>query len=150
MKKSNDILLPEFERLIQNGHTVEFTPQGVSMRPTIEGGRDSVLLQMCKTPKVGYIVLAKIDEQYVLHRIVKIRGQQIILQGDGNLKGQEVCSRNDIIGKVVRIKGDGGKQKRLTKGKVWRHLPAFIKCIALKIYRKKLQWEEKYHHEYED
>ena len=48
MKKSNEILLPEFERLINNGHTVEFTPQGVSMRPFIEGGRDSVLL---KRPK---------------------------------------------------------------------------------------------------
>ena len=103
MKKSNEILLPEFERLINNGHTVEFTPQGVSMRPFIEGGKDSVLLRRPKHLKVGYIVLAKINDYYVLHRIVKITPKQVILRGDGNLQGQEVCTDKDIIGQVVRI-----------------------------------------------
>lgn len=147
MKKSNEILLPEFERLINNGHTVEFTPQGVSMRPFIEGGRDSVLLKRPKRLKVGYIVLAKINERYVLHRIVKITPEQVILRGDGNLKGQEVCTANDIIGQVVRIKGKGGKIKRLTKGRVWRHLPTFIKWFVLKVYRKFIQWQERFSYE---
>lgn len=147
MKKSNEILLPEFERLINNGHTVEFTPQGVSMRPFIEGGRDSVLLKRPKRLKVGYIVLAKINERYVLHRIVKITPDQIILCGDGNLKGQEVCTANDIIGQVVRIKGKGGKIKRLTKGRVWRHTPTFVKWFVLKVYRKTIQWKEQFSYE---
>lgn len=148
MKKSNDILLPEFERLIKNGHTVEFTPQGVSMRPFIEGGRDSVLLRLCKRPKEGYIVLAKINDQYVLHRIVKIKENQVILRGDGNLKGQEVCSVDNIIGQVVRIKGKGGERKRLTKGRLWRYTPTCIKWLVLKIYRKHIQWQERF--DYED
>ena len=42
MEKSNDILIPEFERLIKLGHMVEFVPKGVSMRPFIEGGYDKV------------------------------------------------------------------------------------------------------------
>ena len=88
MEKSNDILIPEFERLIKGGHMVEFIPRGVSMRPFIEGGRDKVILRTCKEPKVGIIVLAKVNNSFVLHRIYKIKGEDIILQGDGNLRGQ--------------------------------------------------------------
>lgn len=142
MKVSNAILMPEFERLLNNGHTVEFMPQGTSMRPFIEGGHDSVILGRNTNPKVGDIVLAKTNQQYVLHRIVKINNNDIILQGDGNLQGYEYCTKNDIIGKVIIIKNKNGKRKCLTKGIIWRHLPTCFKKLALKIYRKLLQWKK--------
>ena len=134
MKKDNDILIPEFERLLKEGHMVEFCPSGVSMRPFIEGGRDKVVLQRCTYPRVGMIVLAKVNEIYVLHRIYEIRGEEIVLRGDGNLKGEEVCTEADIIGRVVQIK-IMGKRKRVTRGRVWRHLPLFFKRWYLKVYR---------------
>ena len=134
MKKSNDILMPEFERLLKEGHMVEFSPRGVSMRPFIEGGRDRVILKTCKEPRVGMIVLARVNNTFVLHRIYKIKGEEIILRGDGNLKGEEVCTEADIIGRVVQIK-IMGKRKRVTRGRIWRHLPVFIKRWYLKIYR---------------
>lgn len=113
---------------------VEFSPRGVSMRPFIEGGRDRVILKTCKEPRVGMIVLARVNNTFVLHRIYKIKGEEIILRGDGNLKGEEVCTEADIIGRVVQIK-IMGKRKRVTKGRIWRHLPVFIKRWYLKIYR---------------
>ncbi|MBR6550357.1 MAG: peptidase S41 [Paludibacteraceae bacterium] len=134
MKKGNDILIPEFARLLKEGHLVEFSPRGVSMRPFIEGGRDKVILQACTHPMVGMIVLAKINNSYVLHRIYKIQNSQITLCGDGNLKSSERCTSEDIIGCVVQLKGKDGKLKRVTKGGVWRHLPTFIKRLYLKIY----------------
>ena len=126
--------MPEFERLLKEGHMVEFSPRGVSMRPFIEGGRDRVILKTCKEPRVGMIVLARVNNTFVLHRIYKIKGEEIILRGDGNLKGEEVCTEADIIGRVVQIKVMG-KRKRVTRGRVWRHLPVFIKRWYLKIYR---------------
>ena len=126
--------MPEFERLLKEGHMVEFSPRGVSMRPFIEGGRDRVILKTCKEPRVGMIVLARVNNTFVLHRIYKIKGEKIILRGDGNLKGEEVCTEADIIGRVVQIK-IMGKRKRVTRGRVWRHLPVFIKRWYLKIYR---------------
>ena len=135
MKKSNNILIPEFERLLKEGHMVEFLPRGISMRPFIEGGRDRVILKTMSQPRIGMIVLAKINEKYVLHRIYKIQGEQIILRGDGNLTGQEVCTAQDIIGRVALLKDNFGKRKRLTKGRVWRHLPTCLKKLYLKIYR---------------
>jgi hypothetical protein len=136
MEKSNDILIPEFERLLKSGHMVEFVPRGVSMRPFIEGGCDKVILKTCKEPKVGIIVLARINGTYVLHRIYKIKDEQIILRGDGNLKGQEVCTFEDIIGRVVRLKGRAGKRKRLTKARIWRRTPTVLKWLVLKVYSK--------------
>jgi hypothetical protein len=135
MEKSNDILIPEFERLIKLGHMVEFIPRGISMRPFIEGGRDKVILRKYDDPKVGHIVLARVNDTYVLHRIYQIKGKKIILRGDGNLTGEEVCKASDIIGRVVRIKGRDGKSKRLTKGRVWRCMPIGIKKLYLKVYR---------------
>lgn len=126
--------MPEFERLLKEGHMVEFSPRGVSMRPFIEGGRDRVILKTCKEPRVGMIVLARVNNTFVLHRIYKIKGEEIILRGDGNLKGEEVCTEADIIGRVVQIK-IMGKRKRVTRGRLWRHLPVFIKRWYLKIYR---------------
>lgn len=127
--------MPEFERLLKEGHMVEFAPKGVSMRPFIEGGRDKVVLKACNEPQVGMIVLARINQAFVLHRIYKIRGKKIILQGDGNLTGQEVCKAEDIIGRVVRVKGKYGKRRRLTRGRLWRHMPLLLKKLVLKVYR---------------
>jgi hypothetical protein len=148
MEKSNDILLPEFKRLLDEGHMVEFTPQGVSMRPFIEGGRDSVLLRKCKKLKLGHIVLAKIGEQYVLHRVVKFEGNKIILQGDGNLQGQEECRGKDIIAYVVRLKGKGGVRKRVCKARWWYYTPIFLKILVLKVYRVWIKMQQ--YSEYED
>ena len=145
MEKSNEVLIPEFERLINLDHMVEFAPKGVSMRPFIEGKRDKVILAKCPEVKVGIIVLAKVNDTYVLHRVYQIKGKKIILRGDGNLEGYEVCHESDIIGRVVRIKGKDGKRKRMSKARLWRHLPAFIKKFYLKLYRyhiKRLEYYE--------
>ena len=144
MEKSNDILIPEFERLIKLGHMVEFAPKGVSMRPFIEGERDKVILAKCPEVKVGIVVLAKINDTYVLHRVYKINGKKIILRGDGNLVGYEVCKESDIIGRVVQIKKKGHKRKSMGKARIWRHLPTVIKKFYLKLYRQHIKRLEYY------
>ena len=108
MEKENNILLPEIKRLLDAGHQVQFTPKGVSMRPYIEGGRDSVILERLARPlRVGDMVLAKIGETYVLHRVVQCRGEQLVLHGDGNLGGSEHCRVSDVLGIVTLILRSG-------------------------------------------
>ena len=83
---SNAVLLPEIIKLINEGHTVTLRLKGYSMRPFLEDGRDKALLTLPKNPHVGDPVLAEISPgRYVLHRIVKIEGEQVTLLGDGNL-----------------------------------------------------------------
>lgn len=145
-KIANDILIPEIARLIQGGQQVLFTPSGVSMRPFIEGGRDSVLLTAVDDPvRVGDIVLAKFGDIYVLHRVYRINpssnsaASSIILMGDGNLRGEEHIRREDILAKVAAIRSPKGYRKPLTRGYLWRHLLP-IRWLLLKVYRKGLRW----------
>ena len=62
MKIANDILIPEIERLLKDGKEVRFTPSGVSMRPFIEGDRDSVILtSLSRNPRIGDILLVRLE-----------------------------------------------------------------------------------------
>ena len=88
---------------------------------------------------------------YVLHRLIRItnpsslpsgegRGEAFILQGDGNLQGEEQCRLEDIIGRVKRIEYPSGRRKPLTRGRIWYHLFP-IRRYLLKIYRHSwLRW----------
>lgn len=140
MKVANDILIPELARLIAEEKEVRFTPSGVSMRPFIEGDKDSVIIApLSRAPRIGDILLAQVEtlcgrKTYVLHRLIRIDGEQYILQGDGNLSGEELCSRGDIIGRVVVIETPQGRRKCLTRGRIWYFLRPWRKWL-LKIYR---------------
>lgn len=144
MTVENDILIPEFAQLLSRQKEVLFTPSGVSMRPFIEGGKDSVILKpLVGEPQVGDILLASVqtadkNKIYVLHRLARIvpRGEEriYVLQGDGNLCGEECCRREDIIGRVAAIQRPDGRNKTLTRGRIWYHLFPVRKWL-LKIYR---------------
>lgn len=141
MTIENDILVPEIARLLNEGKEVRFTPSGVSMRPFIEGDQDSVILAKEKRPpRVGDIVLAQAEtpcgnNTYVLHRVIRIEGKDYILQGDGNLSGEERCASGDIIGTAIRIEAPSGRRKPLTRGRLWFHLRPF-RPFLLKLYRR--------------
>ena len=140
MRVENDILIPELARLLNEEKEVRFTPSGVSMRPFIEGDKDSVILSPIKRqPRVGGIVLAQVETlckntTFVLHRLIRIEGETYVLQGDGNLSGEERCAYADLIGIVTRIERPSGRKKCLTKGRLWFWLKPF-RGFLLKIYR---------------
>ena len=140
MKVANDILIPELARLLEEQKDVRFTPSGVSMRPFIEGDRDSVVLSpLTREPRIGDILLAcvtnhKSPSTYVLHRLIRIEGEQFILMGDGNLTGEEHCRREELIGRVTAIEAPSGRRKLLTRGRIWFYLKPF-RSFLLKIYR---------------
>lgn len=139
MVVENDILIPEWQSWLKEGKEVRFTPSGVSMRPFIEGGKDSVVLAPVTAPKIGDIILAEViagggRRTYVLHRLIRIQNGVFVLQGDGNLYGEEYCKREDLIGYVIAVETPTGKRKRLTRGRLWFYLFPVRKWL-LKIYR---------------
>ena len=145
MRVENDILIPELARLLAEGKEVRFTPSGVSMRPFIEGDKDSVVLSpLDSSPKKGDLLLAEAtasdgQKKYVLHRLIDIEGAETseplyILMGDGNLSGTESCTRAGIIGRVTRIETPSGRTKPLTRGRLWLRLKPH-RSFLLKLYR---------------
>lgn len=135
MQLPNELFIPELARLVSEGRKVQFTPAGVSMRPFIEGGSDSVTLMRAEQLHVGDIVLAEVaPERFVLHRIYALNGEQVTLMGDGNLRGEEHCPASAILAKVASIHTPGGRSKPLTRARLWRHMLR-SRRLWLKLYR---------------
>ena len=89
-------IIEETIRLVEDGVSVTLPVNGNSMLPFIIGGRESVILQKPEQLKVCDVVLAWAGFRYVVHRIIRIDGNSVTLMGDGNLTGTEHCTLNDI------------------------------------------------------
>ena len=98
---------------------------------------------------MGDAVLAQVAPgTYVLHRIVRIKGDAITLCGDGNLTN-EYCRRQDVIGFVVGFYRKGRARLDRTNGFKWglysvvwmslrpvrRYLLAAYRRIWLKLFK---------------
>ena len=117
---SNAEFLPEVVRLLHEGHTVTLRLRGFSMRPFLEDNRDRAILTMVDHPKVGDPVLAEVGPRhFVLHRIIKIEGDIVTLQGDGNL-GIERCRRQDVQASVIGFYRKGRDTLDLISGRKWK------------------------------
>ena len=100
----NDLFLGEVEVLLRQGQPVRIKPRGRSMEPFIHEETDEVILQKVRHLAVGQIVLAHLPEgNHVLHRVIRIKGDTVILMGDGNLHGTEQCTKHQVYGIVSQI-----------------------------------------------
>ncbi|MDO4950037.1 MAG: S24/S26 family peptidase [Bacteroidales bacterium] len=145
----NEVLLGKdfVTKYLCEGKQTVITPKGCSMLPFIIGDHDSVCLQRQDELRVLDVVLALLENgSYVLHRVVRIEGEEVTLMGDGNIRGQERCKRRDIVGTVVSVIHPNGKEtpfrtpSERRRAKCWivllpirRYLLAIYKRTILKI-----------------
>lgn len=136
----NDGYLGLVSEALASGHTGIIWVKGYSMRPFIEHGRDRVKLVPPSQFGVGDAVLAEIAPgHYVLHRIIRIDGEQVTLQGDGNVRGEEHCWRSDVRGVVSEyirprrtlLASDPALRRRI---RLWRWLRP-LRRILLFVYK---------------
>ncbi len=76
------------------------------MNPFLVDRRDKVIIApLTEKPRTGTLLLAyEADRQrYVLHRLVKIQGDQYELMGDGNYKMTEIIEEPHLIGVVTAV-----------------------------------------------
>ena len=101
---NDNFIIEEAIRLVDEGVSVTLPVNGWSMLPFIIGGRESVILQKPVELKVGDVVLAWVDDgRYVVHRIIRISGDEVTLMGDGNLAGTEHCKLTDVKAKATHV-----------------------------------------------
>ena len=116
----NSKLFPIIIDEINKGHTVTLNLRGISMRPFLEDRRDQALLTKLNNPQVLDPVLAEVNPgHYVLHRIIKMDGDDVTLLGDGNLR-PEYCKKDDLRASVVGFYRKGRKTLDRTDGWKWR------------------------------
>ncbi|MBQ0080238.1 MAG: S24/S26 family peptidase [Alistipes sp.] len=132
----NDIMFKQVSELTAQGESVSFMTKGSSMLPFIRGDRDSVRIKKFEQYHVGDIALVRLSNgQYILHRIISIKGNKVTLQGDGNIRGTEHCTLEDVIGGVTAIIAPSGREKKPTSGAWWRKIKPLRRYI-LAIYRR--------------
>ena len=138
----NSIFFSEVESHLREGKSVVIPVKGYSMLPFIRDGRDSVELRSKVELEVGDIALARLGNgHFVLHRIWEIKGDKVILMGDGNISGKEICHIGDILGVAQKIMKRGGKviecsdPSYIKRVKIWRRLLP-IRRYILAIYRR--------------
>lgn len=93
------------KELIEIDAAVPLCITGSSMMPTLKPGRDSVLLEKCTEAsfRIGKILLfERKDGSLVLHRIRKIRGGTLIMNGDSHVWCESI-SREQAIACVSHI-----------------------------------------------
>lgn len=139
---SDDTIIEEAIRLVEDGVCVTLPVKGNSMLPFIIGGKESVILQKPVLSKKGDVVLAWTDGcRYVVHRIIAIEGEAVTLMGDGNLSGTEHCTLKDVKAKVTHVVGADERPHdlycrwRCVAARLWWHLRPVRKYL-LAIYRR--------------
>ena len=139
---SDEFIISEAVRLVEEGKNVIFKVNGTSMLPFIIGGKESVVFSKVDNPQKFDVVLAYTTlNQYVVHRIIDIDGQKITLMGDGNLKGKEYCKVSDIKAEVHYVVDSKGKKHRLDNplrlflARIW-FLLLPLRSYLLRIYKK--------------
>ena len=139
---SDHEILEEATRLAKEGLSVTLPVKGNSMLPFIIGGKESVILQNPDHPKVGDVVLAWVENcRYVVHRIIKIDGHDVVLMGDGNIIGTEHCKIDDICAIATHVVSADGKRHdlyskwRMRATRLWWYLRP-IRRYILAIYRR--------------
>ena len=109
---SDEHILQEAIRLVGEDVSVTFPVNGRSMLPFIVGGEDSVVLESPRSPRVGDVVLARVEGgRFVVHRIVRVVGDCVTLMGDGNLAGREHCRAEDIMARAAYVVRKNGKRR---------------------------------------
>ena len=121
-KMSDNDIIQEAIRLVNEGMKVTLKVRGRSMLPFIIGGRDSVVLEKSVNSQPGDVVLAWcMPGHYVIHRIISIDGEKVTLMGDGNLAATEQCRLSDIKAKATHvIRGADDRQRPLYSRKMRR------------------------------
>ena len=142
MMISDDRILEEAIRLVNDGVSVTLPVKGQSMLPFIIGGKESVILAKPGLVQVGDIVLAWVEGcRYVVHRIIRIDGERVTLMGDGNIVGVEHCATDDVKALVTHVVDAQGRTHdiynrwRQTAMKAWWYLRP-IRRYILAIYRR--------------
>ncbi len=100
----NKLLFEQVLDYIGKGKHVTIRVKGNSMWPFLGEG-DSVLLKPFELKELskGVIVLAKMNGQMLLHRVVKYDKTTIWLAGDHNLVLRELVNYADVVATVIGL-----------------------------------------------
>lgn len=138
----------KFEEVLVKDGELYFTNVGYSMYPLIRQREDILHIVKADNYKKGDIVLyISKEDHYVLHRILKIKKDQIITAGDYNYFKDQPITYSQILGKLISIKKKDGQVIDLAKDKKARkfwytnffHIKAFFQMIGKVLHLRRIK-----------
>lgn len=99
----NDVFFSEVASQLLENKEVVVRLRGTSMLPLLDEKRHSLVLSAeLGDLRVGDVVLFNYNGSCLLHRIRKIRGEDITLQGDA-VPHRELCTRHDVVAVLLKV-----------------------------------------------
>ena len=96
-----------FEELLKRDGKFVYKGKGVSMRPMLKRADDLAIIEVPeKKPGPMDVVLYRRGDKYVLHRVIKVRGDKYLIRGD-NTFSLEPVRESDIIGVLTGFTHNG-------------------------------------------
>ncbi len=109
-ERSMEELHPLINEAIRDGGQFILVPKGISMLPTIEPLKDSLVLVQAQNLQKNDIVLYKRKSgTYVAHRIISIKDGEYIMCGDNQTWLEKGIRADMIIAKVGEIRKQDGR-----------------------------------------
>lgn len=140
MSNIEDITKRNLESIIGDGETFILSVTGRSMLPLLGRGDSKIILRRVSKDEdiYGRIAMFRAPNGHiVIHRVIRIEGDDVILKGDGNIVQEERCSRSEIIAVVEQVLYSNGDivecrswQWRV-KEHIWLSTPLFIRRYVL-------------------
>lgn len=122
-------LFDDLAPLIAQGQLVRITVAGHSMSPFLAGGRDEVVLSALgghALRPLDVLLYRRADGRYVMHRLVKRRGDELYMMGDaeskreGPLRFDQICAvATAFVRKGRTIETDNWRWRFLSRLWLW-------------------------------
>ena len=142
LTKENYKMIEGVHEMLKTHPRVVIPVKGYSMLPFIIPQKENVELARIEAPlQVGDIILAWTKDHYVIHRIIRMEGNDLTLMGDGNVRGTESCTMSDVVAKAEYFVDQKGKKHyfytpfRQRASRLWNTLMPVRRWI-LAIYRR--------------
>ena len=143
MKTDSNLMLEEAIAVLQEGKNVSLYIRGNSMFPFLRDGKD--ILELCppgdRALGRGDVVLFRYGGKLLLHRIIALRGEYFIMQGDGCWQNKEKAVRSDIFAILFAVRYPDGRIRHC-QSFTWRFYSAlwfhfrFIRRYVLAVLRR--------------
>lgn len=145
-------LLNDIESLVDVGDCFVLRVSGYSMLPLLGHGGDDIIVRRIATDQdiMHRIAMFRTPQKKIIvHRVIAVNGDEVILQGDGNLYEVERCSRADIVGVVESVRRRSGREVSCTTNKwrrcerLWLSQPLIVRRYLLAIMRRWFDFKNK-------
>jgi ribosomal protein S18 acetylase RimI-like enzyme len=125
----SQVVMPVIRAALARGQRVRMTVNGNSMWPVIHDGDVVEVAPQGAAPARGDIVLAEsAPARYVVHRVVRVRGESIWLRGDAQTRSEGPVALHDLLGMVTGAT-HAGRTRALDRG-MWRRAGWVCLCCV--------------------